>query len=436
MDEDEPLLVSRHVRESHNVKNHWSKYQRNVWTANLFILTAILFAARVAMPVCAAAMAKEFGWSKAELGAIMGSFFWGYVTTQILGGYMADKIGGDKVLWISSLLWGSLTLITPRLTHISSSMASTIVISSVTRVLLGIFQGVHYPSMMSLLGKKICETKRSLPVGIVTSAANFGSLVCGGIGSIILEQHGWEKTFYAIGVFALVWTYFIRTLAAKPRQTIISIEGMARDTRRVEPHAVPWILIFSKTSVWAFVFAHFCMNNCFYILLSWLPTFYHEHFPDEKGWVYNVVPWLMSIPSSVLGGWISERLIKAKWSVGATRKTLQSVAMLGSAAFAMLLPFCPGFPSTILCNGLAVSLHTFHHSGVLVNPQDLAPLYAGSVFGVSNAIGAIPGFLGVYLSGQILHTSGSWTAVFAFLTVVNCAGISVFVLWGTGKRVV
>lgn len=27
---------------------------------------------------------------------------------------------------------------------------------------------------------------------------------------------------------------------------------------------------------------HFCENNAFYILLSWLPTYFHENFPDAK----------------------------------------------------------------------------------------------------------------------------------------------------------
>ena len=33
----------------------------------------------------------------------------------------------------------------------------------------------------------------------------------------------------------------------------------------------------------------------------------------------------------------------------------------------------------------------FHNAAVLVNPQDLAPKHSGSVFGIMNAVGAIPG---------------------------------------------
>ena len=33
----------------------------------------------------------------------------------------------------------------------------------------------------------------------------------------------------------------------------------------------------------------------------------------------------------------------------------------------------------------------FHNSAVIVNPQDLAPRHSGSVFGIMNAVGAMPG---------------------------------------------
>ncbi len=43
------------------------------------------------MPICAVAMAKEFGWSKSETGIVLGAFFWGYCFTQVLGGHASDR---------------------------------------------------------------------------------------------------------------------------------------------------------------------------------------------------------------------------------------------------------------------------------------------------------------------------------------------------------
>ena len=40
---------------------------------------------------------KSFDWSSAEKGVALGSYFYGYVTTQALGGILATKYGGFMV---------------------------------------------------------------------------------------------------------------------------------------------------------------------------------------------------------------------------------------------------------------------------------------------------------------------------------------------------
>lgn len=62
-----------------------------VWTVVLLLGTCLLYCARVAMPICAVSMAKQFSWSKRESGMVLGSFFWGYCFTQVFGGYVSDR---------------------------------------------------------------------------------------------------------------------------------------------------------------------------------------------------------------------------------------------------------------------------------------------------------------------------------------------------------
>jgi len=53
--------------------------------------TCLLYCARVAMPICSVSMAEQFKWTKRESGMVLGSFFWGYCFTQVLGGYVSDR---------------------------------------------------------------------------------------------------------------------------------------------------------------------------------------------------------------------------------------------------------------------------------------------------------------------------------------------------------
>lgn len=78
----------------------------------------------------------------------------------------------------------------------------------------------------------------------------------------------------------------------------------------------------------------------------------------------------------------------------------------------------------------------FHNNAVTVNPQDLAPSYSGSVFGLMNTVGAIPGFLGVYLAGHILELTQSWPAVFSTAAGINTFGWIVFSLFGSAEPII
>ena len=57
------------------------------------------------------------------------------------------------------------------------------------------------------------------------------------------------------------------------------------------------------------IVAHVCQNNAYYILLTWLPTYFQENYPGSKGWIFNVVPWLISMPSTIFAGWLADKLI-------------------------------------------------------------------------------------------------------------------------------
>jgi ACS family sodium-dependent inorganic phosphate cotransporter-like MFS transporter 5 len=50
---------------------------------------------------------------------------------------------------------------------------------------------------------------------------------------------------------------------------------------------------------------------------------------------------------------------------------------------------------------LGVSFSAFQYSGFLINHMDIAPAYAGILFGISNSCGAISGFISPAVVGLI-----------------------------------
>lgn len=55
----------------------------------------------------------QFDWTEPDKQLILGSFFWGYILTELPGGRLAELVGGHRVFG-HSMLWASvLTLVTP-----------------------------------------------------------------------------------------------------------------------------------------------------------------------------------------------------------------------------------------------------------------------------------------------------------------------------------
>ena len=52
----------------------------------------------LAVPSSLQAEVKEFQWSKSLQGLLLSCFFYGYILTQIIGGYFSDKVRAGFIL--------------------------------------------------------------------------------------------------------------------------------------------------------------------------------------------------------------------------------------------------------------------------------------------------------------------------------------------------
>ena len=58
-----------------------------------------------------------------------------------------------------------------------------------------------------------------------------------------------------------------------------------------------------------------------------LPTYFHDNFPDAQSWIFNIVPWILMVPGTITGGYLSQRLLAKGYSIGSTRKILETICM-------------------------------------------------------------------------------------------------------------
>lgn len=411
---------------------NWSRPIARVWTVVLLLGTCLLYCTRVAMPICAVTMAEHFGWSKRQSGMVLGSFFWGYCFTQVVGGHISDRVGGEKVLLLSAAAWGAMTAFTPILAHFC---LEPIVSITVSRFLMGLLQGVHYPSLASLCSQKVVESERGFLMSTVGSGSYLGTLVIGAVGSLMLDLYGWESVFFISGLLSMVWAYCIWKYLLKGEGPVITLESLGNAGTQSKLSRRNWLRLFRQPAVCAVIITHLCTASTFFTLSSWLPTFFKDTFPNSKGWVFNVIPWLVAIPTALFSGCLCDHLISQGFDTASVRKLMQFFAMGVASIFTVLLCGATTYPMAVAFVSAAVGLTTFSHSGVQVNVQDLAPSCAGALFGVMNTCGSFSGVIMVYFSGYLIEATGSWTSVFALITVVNLLGLGIFLVFGEARRV-
>lgn len=402
-----------------------------------FFSTFICYIDRVNMSVAIIPMAEEFQWDQTTRGIVLSSFFYGYLATQVLGGWLADRYGGKVILGFGVLWWSIFTLLTP------PAAAVSLTVLFIARVGMGLGEGVAFPAIYNLFARWAPVHERARFVALNTSGIPLGTVGALFLTPLIVLAWGWQWVFYLFGLLGFIWFlswYFFATDSPETHPTIHATEmQFIRDNRPPVPknERTPWGPLLSKAPTWAIIINHFCSNWGFYVILTWLPTYFKQALGVDmsKVGIYTVLPWLVMFIMGNIAGWAADMLLKRGFSVTFVRKLMQSIGFFGAATFVSLVGFATTVPQavTFMCGGLG--LGAFALSGFGVNHLDIGPRYAGILLGFSNTAGTIPGIIGVTLTGMILDATGSWQLVFLISAGIYVFGAIVWLLFSTGERV-
>ncbi len=400
-----------------------------------FFSNLICYMDRVNLSVTAPVIMKELGWNEAALGMILSSFFWGYTLLQIPGGWLADRFGGKRVLGAGVAWWSLCTMITP--------LARTIGGMTAVRALMGIGEGVNFPSIQSLTAKWIPAGERSRVAGFTLSGVSVGNIVAFPLATFIMTAFGWQYVFYAFGTLGIFWLIAWQRFAAdRPEQhhriSAGELAYITANTPDLKPlHATPWLTIIRQRPVMALVVNHFCVSWGFFLFLTWLPTYLvkaHGFSIKEMGF-YSMVPYIAMVIGSNATGWFADWWIRRTGSITMVRKVLHTVSLIGGSFFLVLLAHASAKAEVILLITLALGMLSMTGSTTGPNAMDIAPRYAGIIMGMQTTAGNIAGVIVPLFVGIIVSITGRWEIVFYSAAAILAAATVVWDLFATGSQV-
>ncbi|XP_054930211.1 sialin-like [Dermacentor andersoni] len=398
----------------------------------------------------------EFLWDQETQSYVLNAFFYGYIVTQIPGGWLSEVVDPGWVFVSGIAITSLLTLATAVVAR--ASFAAFLVL----RVLEGIAEGVTYPSMYALLARWSPVNERSVMAGISNIGSLLGTVVTLPLSAMLCKHGfagGWPSVFYLTGLLGVVWSIFWILLASgsPEKHKFISMEERiyivhSRDAKFSEHKPVPWLSILTSRGVWLCALVKFCASWSFYTLLTELPSYLSNvlHFDIQKDGFMNASIYLGQALVGILCGFMADKLHKKQvLGVTAIRKTFECAGLAAVSAGLVGVTFArcnwvAAYVALLLSNTCAGILY----GGDAVLPIDLAPdfagkcchniffLYLGAVMGLTNCISNTAGIFAPLVVGYLTEsneTIARWNAVFYIAAAVCTFGAVVFLAFGTAE---
>ncbi len=410
--------------------------RRYTVVALFFLATVICYVDRVNVSIAIIPMARDLGYSPATQGLVLSAFFWGYIVSQLAGGWMADRFGGKAVLGVGVGCWSLATLLTPA----GASMSLPLLLG--VRALLGAGEGVNFPAIHSLAARWAPARERARAVALSYTGIFAGTIAALLASPPLILRYGWPSVFYVSGALGALW---LGAWMVKGGNGPEDTRGVSRDELDLilsdrpdlpRPQAIPWRTILREPAVWAIVLAHVCNNWGFYILLLWLPTYLNRalRVPMDRVGEYSLIPWAATFAMGNLAGWLSDRLRARGMPVTAVRKTVQSAGFALGALPLLFLPAVTGPAAAVTLVTISACCGAMSLAAFGVNHLDVGPRYAGILMGISNTAATVPGIVGVALTGLILGLTGTFSAIFYVTAAVYLLGLTGYLLWASGEQ--
>ncbi|MBV8972894.1 MAG: MFS transporter [Sphingomonadaceae bacterium] len=411
--------------------------KRLILVAMCFAATSICYVDRVNISVAVIPMASRFGWSATTKGAVLTSFFVGYLLAMLPTGMLTARLGGRRVLGAALAGWSLATLATP-----AAAFAGLPALLAV-RVLMGTAEAATFPAAIGLFARWLPAGERSRAVALNLGGIPVGTVVGLSAAGALIAAFGWPAMFVVFGLaglaFAGLWFVVVRDSPAEhPRVGAAEAALLAEQAAATAPAAVPWRVLFGKRACWAILVNHFASNWVLYLMLTWLPSYLHDarHLDVAKAGLTAVLPWLSLFVTGNAAGHIGDALVARGVSLLTIRKAMQVAALVGSAAALLLAERATGTAEAVALLCVAMGFLGLVSAGYASNHLDIAPRHAAPLYALTNTAGTVPGIVGVYVTGALLDATGNYAATFALAAGVNLIGALIWLLWARADCVV
>lgn len=406
---------------------------RWVVVAVLFFITVINYADRATISLAGPAMAKELGFDSVTMGYIFSAFGWSYVIAQLPGGWLLDKFGSKKVYALSIFFWSLFTLLTGTVGFLTGFAAVATLFG--LRFMVGASEAPSFPANSRIVAAWFPANERGTASAIFNSAQYAATVIFAPIMGWLIHTYGWHSVFAVMGIlgilFVLVWNKLIHDPKDHPMANaeevsyieqgggLVSMDQGKKNGAKAEGPKLHYVKQLLGNRMMAGIYiAQYCINALTYFFITWFPVYLvkEKHMTILKAGFVAAIPAICGFVGGVLGGVISDAMLKRGFSLTAARKTPIVLGMLLS----MSMVFC-NYVSTVEAVIFFMALAFFGKGigalGWAVNSDTAPKQIAGLSGGLLNTCGNLSSITTPIAIGYIIQTTGSFNGALVYVGV-------------------
>lgn len=389
------------------------KNRNNLIILILFLCWVVGFIDKAAINIAIIPISADFGLSSEQTGMVISGFFLAYSLTQLIGGYLVDRLGSKTILTSAVGLWSIATAL--------GGMANSVITLTVTRFFVGMGEAVFPAGSSVVIAQKFEKSKMARAKSILQSGASVGFAVGSVVVSTLISWYNWRVMFFVLGIFGLVLALCLhRVLRTSP--THVTVENINQKIVLQEkiPEKQRLLNIVRQPLTWQIAACYFFTNIVFWGLQSWLPSYWVK----VKGMsmvsmgAWSMLPPALGFISFLLCGWLLDRFFQSR------EKYLIAIGSSVSALFIWLMFNASSVPIAFAWLSLSnVFLNAISISVFVTIIKQFPKASVGTATGFINSIAQIGSFLSPLMIGYLLKISNQNYAT-AFLSIIACAVVT------------
>ena len=410
--------VSSPMRTRAQLVSVFEGWQRRIFVI-LWITYASFYLGRVNFSVALPGIMADFGWTRADVGAIGTALFWAYAIGQFINGQLGDRLGARVLITIGITVSALMNL----LFGFSQTLGAMIVIWAVN----GYVQSMGWAPTVKTLANWFPPRVRGKMSGRLGTSYILGGAISVALAGFIAVRLGWRATFLVpcalLLLSAVHWYLRARNSpesAGLP--TLEEFEGEAGPSEEAEIRSEDKYLGLRYTlknsvgnsRVWLMGWGLFFVNIVRYGFLMWAPTYFFETQKAgiDKAAYSSVVFPIAGALGAVFAGWATDRWFQSR------RAPVAGISLVLAGVLAWVYRFAVPVNQWLL-GLITLAAIGFAVFGAHVLIVAAAPMDFGTRKAAASATGFIDGwgYLGAGLQGVgtgLLVDRWGWNAGFAF----------------------